>query len=572
MATYNTAFGALPSTKTLTGRAGSTGRMPADERRPRDRMQQYREAQQGAKQAAAVQEQTFADLQRQGRARPAPPTAAGMQQESPFLSQVQGVMTAPPITLNRTRPAQPTAPQAQPQVIPGPGPITSTAPTAGAPPAAPPVGTAPTTSRLPDQVRNVVTPSGTGVSSVPGGVLTKYGPTPGAETPPLDEGGDKATGSTTQTPVNPRGLPPFTPGTITPPTIAGTAGPERARIEYRGPGEMAPAGSLTPQRSEFLDSLRDIFGQLSAGASSQEQQAFEAQRKARTAELEAQFGAQRSSLEDELARRGLYASSIGGGRFGDLAGQQARALGSMEAEILNRQAELAAERQRTLMAGLQSAFATESDINMRALQLQQEERLRGRELSLQEARDRAQVEIQSGQLDLGYAEMGSRERIAQADIDMRAQQLQQEERLKGRELSLTEARDMAREQIDREELALRGRLGDQTFGLGRDQFIVDLIKAVGSGNVDPETLKKLLEQFGLKYAPGGAAGGGDEGDEGDEQDGGGNPADPNSWPPGSADGVERSTPDGTVYVYRTALQRWVPKPPPGDNGTDNTKA
>ena len=50
--------------------------------------------------------------------------------------------------------------------------------------------------------------------------------------------------------------------------------------------------------------------------------------------LSAQFGAQRQALEEDMARRGLAASSIGAGRFGDLAGQQARAQAQLEADLL----------------------------------------------------------------------------------------------------------------------------------------------------------------------------------------------------------------------------------------------
>jgi hypothetical protein len=61
--------------------------------------------------------------------------------------------------------------------------------------------------------------------------------------------------------------------------------------------------------------------------------------------LSAQFGAQRQGLEEEMARRGLAASSIGAGRFGDLAGQQARAQAQLEADLLQqRQAQENADR------------------------------------------------------------------------------------------------------------------------------------------------------------------------------------------------------------------------------------
>lgn len=370
------------------------------------------------------------------------------------------------------------------------------------------------------------------------------------DTAPLDEGGETFTGTTTQTPVSTTGQPVGTgvmagPGPITS-TATNIPGDDSLGFFPGGSGVIPPTGvqpgtgtgtatgrrpprtpTGAPEMPEYdttrsdamMARLNALFDRLSGGATDEERKALEAERAARTADLTAQFGGQKTALEEELARRGLYASSIGGGRLGDLGGQQARALAGMEAEILNKQAELAADRQRQLMTGLTSVFGT------------------------------------------------------QAEVEYRAQQLQQDARLRGREMDINEARYIAQEEIDKDELALRERLGNQTFGLGRDQFIVDLIKAVGSGNVDPETLKKLLEGFGLKYTPGAADGvTPPPGSDDDPMRGGGNPSDPSSWPAGSRDGVERSTPDGTVYVYRAALRRWVPKPPPGDNGTDNTKA
>jgi hypothetical protein len=68
-------------------------------------------------------------------------------------------------------------------------------------------------------------------------------------------------------------------------------------------------------------------------------------RSAALANLRAQFAGQKEDLEDELARRGLSASSIGAGRLGDLLGQQARAVSSLEADLLARED----DRQRALM-------------------------------------------------------------------------------------------------------------------------------------------------------------------------------------------------------------------------------
>jgi len=61
--------------------------------------------------------------------------------------------------------------------------------------------------------------------------------------------------------------------------------------------------------------------------------------------LSAQFGGQRQALEEDLARRGLAASSIGAGRMGDLAGQYARAQAQLEADLIQqRQAQENADR------------------------------------------------------------------------------------------------------------------------------------------------------------------------------------------------------------------------------------
>jgi hypothetical protein len=56
-------------------------------------------------------------------------------------------------------------------------------------------------------------------------------------------------------------------------------------------------------------------------------------------DLDADFGARRGMLDEEMARRGLYSSSIAGGRMGDLEGQYARARGGIETDLLSRAAE-----------------------------------------------------------------------------------------------------------------------------------------------------------------------------------------------------------------------------------------
>ncbi len=68
-------------------------------------------------------------------------------------------------------------------------------------------------------------------------------------------------------------------------------------------------------------------------------------RSAALVNLRAQFAGEKQNLEDELARRGLSSSSIGAERLGDLLGQQARAVSSLEADLLARED----DRQRALL-------------------------------------------------------------------------------------------------------------------------------------------------------------------------------------------------------------------------------
>lgn len=106
--------------------------------------------------------------------------------------------------------------------------------------------------------------------------------------------------------------------------------------------QMAPqiASGLTPMASSAADytptgAATPPIGNAPGGAPAPAGgSTYNAMRSAALANLQAQFGAQRQSLEEDMARRGLAASSIAAGRFGDLAGQQARATATMEADLL----------------------------------------------------------------------------------------------------------------------------------------------------------------------------------------------------------------------------------------------
>lgn len=135
-----------------------------------------------------------------------------------------------------------------------------------------------------------------------------------------------------------------------------------AQMQQRGMARPAPpqapqaqpfaqyGGSQQAQQMrQRLQSQLEQFGQT---PSRFDTQAFQQIRGAQAANLQQEYRGQQQALNEELARRGLSASSVGGGRMGDLAGQQARALASLDAQLLQQAAETQAQdRAQLLQAG-----------------------------------------------------------------------------------------------------------------------------------------------------------------------------------------------------------------------------
>ena len=353
-----------------------------------------------------------------------------------------------------------------------------------------------------------------------------------------------------------------TPGTVSyQPTGTGTAGlPDINGLLARlsgtlttGGGTPATAGTPafagSPQALALRQKLEAQLAKLASGDDAQ-RKAFEATRAARGAELTAQYGAERSKLEEELARRGISASTIGGGRYGDLAGQQARATASFEAEMLKQQSEAEA-RDRALymstmsdlagMAGTQDLGAyeanlktkqIEADIGFRAAELQQEAALKGRDLSLQEARDRATAQYQSGQLGLGYAEMRSREQMQREDQTFRAGEsaLERQLRLSLQANDIKAQADLAK--LDRD---LRSQIASGELTLNQGIAVSNIAQRIFDGTLPIEAWDTLLRSLGIdpaKYpkpqprvSGGGGGGGGVGGSGGSGGSGGGSAGD-----------------------------------------------
>lgn len=107
------------------------------------------------------------------------------------------------------------------------------------------------------------------------------------------------------------------------------------------------------QAQQMRQRLQEQLQQFGQAPSRFDTQAFQQIRGAQAANLQQEYRGQLQALNEELARRGLSASSVGGGRMGDLAGQQARALASLDAELLQRAAETQAQDRAQLLSASQ---------------------------------------------------------------------------------------------------------------------------------------------------------------------------------------------------------------------------
>lgn len=119
-----------------------------------------------------------------------------------------------------------------------------------------------------------------------------------------------------------------------------------------GPG--ATASSVSP--ATLSPTILPIGGGVSMPSGDNQGSAL--RRKAALDNLRASFAGQRKSLDEDLARRGLWASTgeLGAGaRLGDLAGQQARAEAALESDLygLDQQDEM---RQYELLLRLAQIF------------------------------------------------------------------------------------------------------------------------------------------------------------------------------------------------------------------------
>jgi len=288
-------------------------------------------------------------------------------------------------------------------------------------------------------------------------------------------------------------------------------------------------------RTQMMTALQQQLAQPSRF----DTEAFQQMRKASTDNLNAEFGGQRQLLDEEMARRGISASSITSGRYGDLLGQQARALATRDSDLLREAANTQAQDRAQLsqfglsladLAGAQDlqtyeanrvAQAAEFDQGMRGAEFEQGQYQFGNQMALSAAEaeqsgrnaefqqqlqqmlglggldiDAARLGLAQGeatgmmggqqtlaarqffeqqrqfdlqqqlQAQLGLGQLGLSER----EVDLRAQQLQQEAAQQGRALSIEEARLQVQQSQFGQSLSEQQAARQQQFGLSQQEL------------------------------------------------------------------------------------------------------
>jgi hypothetical protein len=277
-----------------------------------------------------------------------------------------------------------------------------------------------------------------------------------------------------------------------------------AQLQKQGMARPAPGTMAKPAQTERYapsqstsDLRKKLQEQLAAFGSQPSRfdtQAFQQIRGAQSANLQAEYQDQQKSLNEDLARRGLLASSIAGGRFGDLAGQQARALATLDSELLQRAAETQAADRQAMLGELRSSLGLFSEQDLKGFDVNrlagatdfenamkvEEFNRKTYESDVATALDAAKAEqdYEKFVADLGLrageavGEVGGKETleskkvtIQSREVDARAAALISEAKLKGRELDLTEARNLAEQEIERERINIEREkvAADKTF-------------------------------------------------------------------------------------------------------------
>lgn len=247
-----------------------------------------------------------------------------------------------------------------------------------------------------------------GITSVeqplPAATAQAIAPPPASATPP-STGGSTPPPTSAGTGTQNTSLPPVTIGEppIDAPIVGGTP-PKPATPPAGGGTSVTPAPITTPASGGATAALPSYTPEhTTPGISNDLQSAVrtalqtgsrynlpEVQKvkDALSSQLDTEFGAQRKQLDEEMARRGVGASSIASGYYGDLAGQQAQAKAGLDASLIQNQAQTASQDIAAALGAGQNLYNSDASTGLGYSQLG------------------LQGSLGAGQLDLGKSQLG----------------------------------------------------------------------------------------------------------------------------------------------------------------------
>ena len=268
-----------------------------------------------------------------------------------------------------------------------------------------------------------------------------------------------------------------------------------AQMQQAGQARPAPTAQASQAYGGMMDRLMQSLNQPTGYNAQQLQQ----MRSAQMANLNQEFGEQQRQLNENLARRGISASTIAASGLGRLAGEQSRAMADVDARLLQQQAEMEQRSREANIGALTNITGELGRLGLggRGLDIQEQELgqrqrqfeatlgaderrflstleeqraarlqqfgLSTRELDQQAERIRQDAALQGRTLDLQQARDA-------AEVDFRARQLQQQESQFGRQLTFDQARQQAQLTFDREQLAQDAELRRLGFTVTREEL------------------------------------------------------------------------------------------------------
>lgn len=234
-----------------------------------------------------------------------------------------------------------------------------------------------------------------------------------------------------------------------------------AQMQAQGQARPAPVSLQSPTTQADpgtdMNLWRQQVQQIAAVPTRFDDLAFMQMRNVAQDDLNAQFGNQRVSLDEELARRGLFDSTVAANQYRDLGGQQARAMANLDSQLLREMAQTQMQ-DRLASAGLAGQLASFGE-NTRQFDRQQ---------SLAE------------QLGLG-------------NLNLNRDQLAQQDNQFGRSLEQNDLARQLQERLAMTEMSgvYQGANGQNFNTLGRDRLAVE--REVGGNDL----LIRLASMLGM---------------------------------------------------------------------------